>query len=318
VTETVSGEPGWLAGFDRHLAAIVAGHGTAISIALAVVCDLIAVSIFVPRLARAGIVAAAITGASVWVTQAFGGILTGRGTDPNSGLVIVLLAAAFWPLARRAGQMVTAGQDATSEPDRPTKGSDHRIGLLVALALLVTSCAAGHQTARATPSGAPMPADMSMDTHSAASSQRLAAGPSESARMVCSSEIHRDIAMALALPAQPPSTTTWTDHLYTCTYLLQGGPLVVAVKELKDVPAARAYFGQMNRNLGSTRQILGLANLGLPGYQTSSGAVTFLKEDKTLEVDASALPAQVGPNHISRTDFAYQIATDILGCWTDK
>ena len=33
----------------------------------------------------------------IWVAEAFGGILTGTGTDPNTGLLLVLLAACYWP-----------------------------------------------------------------------------------------------------------------------------------------------------------------------------------------------------------------------------
>ena len=44
----------------------------------------------------------------------------------------------------------------------------------------------------------------------------------------------------------------------------------------------------------------------------------FLKDDKTLEVDPRGLPSGLGPNRLSRGDFAYQLATDVLGCWTGK
>jgi hypothetical protein len=41
------------------------------------------------------------------VAEDFGGIFTGDGTDPNSGLLLVLLAAVYWPLTavgRRSSQ----------------------------------------------------------------------------------------------------------------------------------------------------------------------------------------------------------------------
>jgi hypothetical protein len=39
---------------------------------------------------------------AIWVLgENFGGVLTGQGTDPSTGLVLVLLAAAFWPRHRR-------------------------------------------------------------------------------------------------------------------------------------------------------------------------------------------------------------------------
>ena len=41
--------------------------------------------------------------AVIWVFgQALGGILTGVGTDPNSGPLLALLALAYWPAAGAA------------------------------------------------------------------------------------------------------------------------------------------------------------------------------------------------------------------------
>ena len=41
--------------------------------------------------------------AVIWVVgEALGAILTGGGTDPNSGPLLALLALAYWPLATAA------------------------------------------------------------------------------------------------------------------------------------------------------------------------------------------------------------------------
>jgi hypothetical protein len=36
---------------------------------------------------------------AIWVAQDFGELLTGQATDPNSGPLLIVLAAAFWPVA---------------------------------------------------------------------------------------------------------------------------------------------------------------------------------------------------------------------------
>lgn len=311
---SAGGEPGWLAGIDQHLAAIVASNDTAASITLAVACDVIAISIFVPRLRRAGIIGAAAVGGFLWVTEAFGAIFTGQGTDPNSGLLLVLVAATFWPLSRPTEKTVVALPRATA--------LNHRIGLLVAVALLVTGGGAGLETRRDAPArqatGVSMSAGMVMVPYSPVAAATRAAGPSQSARMVCSSEIRRDVATALALHAEPAPSATWADGLYTCTYHLPSGRLVLAVKQLKSGPSAHAYFDHVRQHLAPTQQIVGLASLGLASFETPTGTVMFLKDDKTLEVDATSFSSRVGPALVSPTDFAYQIATDILGCWTGK
>jgi hypothetical protein len=44
-------------------------------------------------------VLAIVVSAVIWVfAEAFGGIMAGGATDPNSGPLLVLLALAFWPL----------------------------------------------------------------------------------------------------------------------------------------------------------------------------------------------------------------------------
>ncbi|MGD0066600.1 MAG: hypothetical protein ABSB76_24535 [Streptosporangiaceae bacterium] len=103
VSGMASGQPGWLASLDNHLGAFGNSHGPAVAVVLAVVLALVAVSVYLPRpAARAGVVLAVVTAAFIWLAEGLGGILTGGGTDPNSGLLLALLALAYWPLASAA------------------------------------------------------------------------------------------------------------------------------------------------------------------------------------------------------------------------
>jgi hypothetical protein len=100
-----AGEPGWLAALDRTAASLLASQGALTSAALAVVLGIIAVGIFGPEPAvRAVLVLAGAVALVIWIVgENFGGILTGSGTDPNSGPLLLLLAAAYWPPGRRSG-----------------------------------------------------------------------------------------------------------------------------------------------------------------------------------------------------------------------
>jgi hypothetical protein len=140
--------------------------------------------------------------------------------------------------------------------------------------------------------------------------------PSRSAQMICSTTTRQAIATALAMSALPAPTAEWANQVYTCTYKLPNGLLVLKVKELTDVSTAQQYFETLRGALGQNEPITGLAGLGLPGFKTHDGNVVFVKDNMTLHVDATGLPADVGPNRVSRIDFAYQVATNILGCWT--
>jgi hypothetical protein len=95
-----SGEPGWLAALDNHAASLVANQGLAASIVLAVALVVIAVGVYLPRpAARATVALAIVVAAVIWVFgEAFGAILAGGATDPNSGLLLILLSAAYWPV----------------------------------------------------------------------------------------------------------------------------------------------------------------------------------------------------------------------------
>lgn len=92
------GEPGWLAALDRHAAALLDNRGLAVSIALAVVFAVIAVSVYLPRRpARVMTGVAVVVALVIWVLgQNFGTLFSGSATDPNSGPLLALVAVAYW------------------------------------------------------------------------------------------------------------------------------------------------------------------------------------------------------------------------------
>ena len=107
-----AGEPGWIAGMDRGIASAAGSHGLAISIGLAVVFVAAGLGVFWSATTRAALLLSVIVALAIWVLgENFGEIATGHGTDPNTGLLLVALAAAFWPLARRPAAPVSAGHD---------------------------------------------------------------------------------------------------------------------------------------------------------------------------------------------------------------
>jgi hypothetical protein len=99
-----SGQPGWLSAIQRGAASLVAGQGLAASIALAVALVVIALGVYLPRSAsKATLVLAIVVALVIWVVgEAFGMILAGGATDPNSGPLLVLLALSYWPVKATA------------------------------------------------------------------------------------------------------------------------------------------------------------------------------------------------------------------------
>jgi hypothetical protein len=119
-----AGEPGWLAALDRAAASAVASHGSAVCLLAAAVFAMIAVGITIPAAVRPALLLAAAAGLVIWaVGEDFGQVFTGTATDPNSGPLLVLLAAAYWPLRPAPGTAVgprpaRPSQDAAGPPPR--------------------------------------------------------------------------------------------------------------------------------------------------------------------------------------------------------
>jgi hypothetical protein len=117
------GEPGWVAAIDRNAASLVAHQGLAASVVLAAALVIIAAGVFLPPpAARAALVLAIVVSAVIWVVgQAFGEIMAGGATDPNSGPLLALLALTYWPAksalavpARTAADLAGADEGMTA------------------------------------------------------------------------------------------------------------------------------------------------------------------------------------------------------------
>jgi hypothetical protein len=195
--------------------------------------------------------------------------------------------------------------------------------LLAAGAILLSGCGGATARAGTTPAAAPaagstmspgmvMPDGSTMGAE-AASPTATAGEPPALAAMVCDAEVRGDITEVLSLPAAPATSSTWTDHLYTCTYQLPVGPLVLSVKESATAAAAYDYYLASRKQIGTTRDVAGL---GRHAYRTTAGTVGLVKDNFTLTVDATGLPAQFGNQEQKRTDLAYEVASVVLGCWT--
>jgi len=92
-------EPGWIKALDGFLSNVLGQHAAIAAITISVLCWLAATTVIWERFNRVCVIIAVILGAAFWVAEDFGAIFTGQGTDPNSGLLLIVLAAVFWPSA---------------------------------------------------------------------------------------------------------------------------------------------------------------------------------------------------------------------------
>jgi hypothetical protein len=93
-------EPGWLAAIVTGLSRATDHRGVEVSVALAIVCAGIAVALLFQPLIRPALALAACIGLVFSIAQGLGGVFTGQGTDPNSGPLLILLAACYLPRIR--------------------------------------------------------------------------------------------------------------------------------------------------------------------------------------------------------------------------
>lgn len=194
---------------------------------------------------------------------------------------------------------------------------------LVAVTLCLTGCASAGGSGAASAAGAGMSmapgqtmAGMSMapgQTMAGMTASPAADQPSDAAKMVCSDDIQNQVKLVLRLSKPAPARASWQDQRYTCSYSLPMGQMVLSVKQSATKPLAHGYFDALRLRLGNTEP---LAGLGESAYATTTGIAVVLKDDMTLQVDTTGLPAVFGPQHQRRTDLAYELASDVLGCWT--
>ena len=109
ISGMTDGEPHWLSTLMNGAASLVTGEDLATSIALAVALAVIAAGVFLPApVARGTLLLAIVVSLVIWVVaQAFGAILAGGATDPNSGPLLIMLALAYWPARARRQEIAS-------------------------------------------------------------------------------------------------------------------------------------------------------------------------------------------------------------------
>jgi hypothetical protein len=192
---------------------------------------------------------------------------------------------------------------------------------VAAVAVLLTGCASKQvyrppagpsQPAEQMTSGMVMPDGSTMGATAPSTTAAGSSGPSAAAQMICSADIRSTITTVLKLSVAPIATANWANHVYTCTYRLPMGDLVLSVTESTTAASANTYIEGVRQQIGA-KPLIGLTPVA---YGTADGTVVLVKDSDTLRVDASRLPAQFGDQGQKRTDFAYEVASDVLGCWT--
>jgi hypothetical protein len=133
------GQPGWITSIMNGLSSLAGQRGIEISVVLAVLCALVGCGVFAQPVIQPALVVAAALGLLFWIAEGLGGIFTGQGTDPNTGPLLILIAACFWPRStavsttrilaharHRSLLAPPAGQPEADHPGRHSHSHRHR------------------------------------------------------------------------------------------------------------------------------------------------------------------------------------------------
>ncbi len=98
LTAAASGEPGWLTHLQLSMAHALGSGGTSVAVIAGLLSFVIGLGPLLLRHYTIFLVAGVALALDCWVLgQSFGQIFTGMGTDPNTGLLVILLALAIHP-----------------------------------------------------------------------------------------------------------------------------------------------------------------------------------------------------------------------------
>ena len=119
VAGTILGGPGWLGRLDASVARWTTHHGTFVVVALVVVEALIGLGGLHRRSRSLAVTSGLVLALAIWVVaQDVGQLYTGKATDPNSGLVIAVLAIAVIGTSPARGGARTRGAGLSARPAR--------------------------------------------------------------------------------------------------------------------------------------------------------------------------------------------------------
>jgi len=134
--------------------------------------------------------------------------------------------------------------------------------------------------------------------------------------MICSGQVVTAVASVLGLEAEVSPSSSWQEPIFTCTYEIDGKPLVLSVHDAATEAEGGEHFAGLQDSIDNAQKIEGMAGLGMPSLSTGTGIVAFVRDGKTLVVDATALPSGTGANgEKTPSEAAYALASAVLVCW---
>jgi hypothetical protein len=132
-------------------------------------------------------------------------------------------------------------------------------------------------------------------------------GDANPATDVCAPMVANGIIEFLGGPLPAPQHGAWAGHVYTCTYPLSGGQLVLTVTQLRNKAAAATAYSRLARAVTHRTRLNGLGN---GAYQAPDGTLIAHKDQFVLDADPTGAPPGIRP-----ADLAFAAVVAVMGCW---
>lgn len=143
-------------------------------------------------------------------------------------------------------------------------------------------------------------------------------GPSAAAQMICAGQVVTAVANVLGLASEVSPSSSWEKPMFTCTYEIDGQPLSLSVHDATNQAEGDEYYLALQNSTDNATTIEGTLALGMRSFSTGEGIVAFMRDGKTLLVDATALPSELGEDKTTtQSQAAYAVATAVLLCWVE-
>ena len=124
---------------------------------------------------------------------------------------------------------------------------------------------------------------------------------------VCQPMVANGIVEFLGGPLPAPQHGGWAGHVYTCTYPLAGGRLVLTVTQLRNRAAAATAYNRLAQAAAHRTRLNGLGNAA---YQAPDGTLVARKDQFVLDADPTGAPSGIRP-----ADLAFAAVVAVMGCW---
>jgi hypothetical protein len=135
--------------------------------------------------------------------------------------------------------------------------------------------------------------------------------PGKAAREICEPMVREAVEFEVGSPLSQVPKPAVVDDTFTCLYEFADGAIDMSVRDLRERPDARSYFGQLRTSAGTVELLPGL---GDDAFLRQDATLVLIKDAMVLTIDMTGLPA-VTPGGRDKPSISSDLGATVMGCW---